>query len=27
VVDDSVYDPLRDAVNAIDYDIYNALGR
>jgi phosphonate transport system substrate-binding protein len=27
VVDDSVYDPLRDAVNAIGYDIYNALGR
>lgn len=27
VVDDSVYDPLRDAVNAIDFDLYNALGR
>lgn len=27
VVDDSVYDPLRDAVNALNFDLYNALGR
>lgn len=27
VVDDSIYDPLRDAVNAIGYDLYNALGK
>lgn len=27
VVDDSVYDPLRDAVNALKFDLYNALGR
>lgn len=27
VVDDSVYDPLRDAVNALEFDIYSALGK
>jgi phosphonate transport system substrate-binding protein len=27
VVDDSVYDPLRDAVSALGYDIYSALGK
>jgi len=26
-VDDSVYDPLRDAVKALDFDIYTALGK
>ncbi len=27
VVDDSVYDPLREAVKALGFDIYNALGK
>lgn len=27
VVDDSVYDPLRDAVGALEFDIYSALGK
>lgn len=26
-VDDSVYDPLRDAVNALGFDLYSALGK
>lgn len=27
VVDDSIYDPLRDALEALDFDIYSALGK